>query len=92
MKKFYRCTAFVFPGQAIVTTNDIEYFNRLLELGGIMICHPDLVDSNQQQDVENDLSQYDPYPYVIQIQRDKLAQIQSVPTGKYESYETRSYC
>lgn len=92
MGTFYRCTAFVFPEQAIITTNDIDYYNRLIELDGIMICHPNLFDSSHQQGEESDLNQCAQYPYVVQIQKDKLAQIQSVPIDKYESYETRLYC
>lgn len=91
MSSFYSCVAFIYPGVAIVTTNDAEYYNRLVELGGDVVCHPNLFDSNRQQEELGCLSQSVLQPYVVQIPRDKLAAIQSVPTDKYESYETRLY-
>lgn len=87
--ELYRCIAFgVIPGEAVVTTNDRAYYDRLMEIGGEMLCHPGLF-TTQESDDPDYLNQS--VPYVVQIQLDILAQIQYVPTGKYVAYETQLY-
>lgn len=81
----YQCTAFIEAEQATVTTNDMNKFDRLLAAGGKILCHPELF---SQQDGGNDLIQSGSIPYVVQIHRDKLAQIRSIPTDTHEGYET----
>ncbi|MEK4712290.1 hypothetical protein [Sporosarcina sp. FSL K6-5500] len=89
MKLHFSCIAFVSPGTAIITTNDEDFYNRLSESGGEPLCHPDLFGISQLQHEENGSNQF--VPFVIQIPKDKLDRIQSVPIDKYAGYETRLY-
>ncbi|RRJ62448.1 hypothetical protein EHV15_05395 [Paenibacillus oralis] len=81
----YQCTAFIESEEATITTNDVNEFDRLLAAGGTMLCHPELF---SQQDGGNDLDQLGSIPYVVQIPRDKLALLRSIPTDTLEGYET----
>lgn len=84
----YLCTAFLGEKEAIVTTNDAAEFDRLLQAGGTIVCHPDLFN---RPDAGNDRFELAAVPYSVQIPLDKLAQFRSVPRYKFESYETRVY-
>lgn len=84
----YRCTSFVQPDVAIVVTNDKAAFDQLMEVGGTLLCHPELFN---QLLSENDSSQLVVIPYAVQIHRDILAQFRSIPKYNFESYETQLY-
>lgn len=89
MKK-YRLTAFTSSDKAVVTTNDEEYFNRLLSEGGEMIAHPGM--ANHQQDSKFCSCQSDLLiPFVVEIPLDRLARHRPVPTGTHGGYEFQVY-
>lgn len=82
---YYRCIAYIDSDTTIVCTNDDSYYERLIQHGGEMLCHPSLF----TKDEPSDLNQL--VPHSIRIPLDRLRQLHPVPIDRYESYETRLY-
>lgn len=78
MNQMYQCTAFQ-ENTAVVTTNDEVEYNRLVENGAKVLCHPNL------------FSQQGLIPFVVYIPLDKLASLRQIPIDSNGNYETQLY-
>lgn len=78
MSQLFKCTSFQ-ENVAIVTTNDEAEYNRLIESGATVFCHPDL------------FSQQNSIPFVVSVPLDKLALIRQIPTDSCGNFESQLY-